>query len=335
MEAESGAEVRRLHVVYFLSRKGFVEHPHLIRIHHLSKNGVRLRDIKRWLGELRGEDMPESFSWSYKRKYKTGYVWQDLLDDDLVTPISDNEFVLKGSEISSTTNNNTESSETTSIYVPTKPSSEIEESSIDSETSTLTDEYSDKIMQEAKSSSFGSTFATNEKNEKKMNKVKIMQEAKSSSFGSTFVKNEKNEKKMNKVKIADSSSNKPNCTSNIFRSLITCGAVDTNDSALMMKNKSKIRDGAKDSSKKKVHFNEEMVSRPSYKPLNGPNCSQCGKQFKPEKLHAHMKSCKGNKASAKASSNPSIAATNSDNITQISTQLFKNEDSVSSYLLTR
>ncbi|KAL8028490.1 hypothetical protein ABFX02_14G163900 [Erythranthe guttata] len=307
MEAQSDAEVRRLHVVYFLSRKGFVEHPHLIRIHHLSKNGVRLRDIKRWLGELRGEDMPESFSWSYKRKYKTGYVWQDLLDDDLVTPISDKEFVLKGSEISSTTNNNTESSETTSIYVPTKPSSEIEESSIDSETSTLTDEYSDKIMQEAKSSIFGSTFVTKEKNEKTTNKVKV----------------------------ADSSSNKPNCTSNIFRNLITCGAVDTNDSALKVKNKSKIRDGAKDSSKKKVHFSEQMVSRPSYKPLNGPNCSQCGKQFKPEKLHAHMKSCKGNKALAKASSNPSIYATNSDNISQISTKLFKNEDSVSSYLLTR
>jgi hypothetical protein len=33
------------------------------------------------------------------RRYKKGYVWQDLLDDDLITPISDNEYVLKGSEI--------------------------------------------------------------------------------------------------------------------------------------------------------------------------------------------------------------------------------------------
>ena len=33
------------------------------------------------------------------RRYKNGYVWQDLLDDDLITPISDNEYVLKGSEI--------------------------------------------------------------------------------------------------------------------------------------------------------------------------------------------------------------------------------------------
>lgn len=41
------------------------------------------------------------------RRYKTGYVWQDLLDEDLITPISDNEYVLKGSEISSTTTTTT------------------------------------------------------------------------------------------------------------------------------------------------------------------------------------------------------------------------------------
>ncbi|MCD7460120.1 hypothetical protein HAX54_042912 [Datura stramonium] len=100
---QGGAEVRRLHIIYFLSRKGRIEHPHLIRVHHFSRNGIRLRDVKRWLGELRGKDMAESFAWSYKRKYKTGYVWQDLLDEDLITPISDNEYVLKGSEIPSIT----------------------------------------------------------------------------------------------------------------------------------------------------------------------------------------------------------------------------------------
>lgn len=29
-------------------------------------------------------------------------MWQDLFDDDLINPISDNEYVVKGSEISST-----------------------------------------------------------------------------------------------------------------------------------------------------------------------------------------------------------------------------------------
>ncbi|KAK1401347.1 Protein UPSTREAM OF FLC [Heracleum sosnowskyi] len=98
--AQQGAgEVRRLHIIYFISRKGRIEHPHLIRVHHLSRNGVRLRDIKRWLSGLRGKDMPESYAWSYKRRYKTGFVWQDLVDEDLITPVADNEYVLKGSEI--------------------------------------------------------------------------------------------------------------------------------------------------------------------------------------------------------------------------------------------
>ncbi|KAF2319325.1 hypothetical protein GH714_014824 [Hevea brasiliensis] len=97
---KGGGEVRRLHIIYFLSHMGRVEHPHLIRVHHLNRNGVHLRAMD---DDLRGKDMPEAFAWSYKRRYKNGYVWQDLLDDDLITPISDNEYVLKGSEIFPTT----------------------------------------------------------------------------------------------------------------------------------------------------------------------------------------------------------------------------------------
>lgn len=98
MESRIG-EVRKVHVVYFLSRGGQVEHPHLIKVQLVALNGLRLRDVKRWLSKVRGEDMPDSFSWSYKRKYKSSFVWQDLRDDDLITPISDSEYVLKGSEI--------------------------------------------------------------------------------------------------------------------------------------------------------------------------------------------------------------------------------------------
>ncbi|XP_027922082.1 uncharacterized protein LOC114179809 isoform X2 [Vigna unguiculata] len=102
MEGKGLGEVRRLHIIYFLSQiGGRADHPHLIRVLHLTRNGVYLRDVKRWLGELRGKDLPEAFSWSYKR-YKSGYVWQDLLDDDLITPISDNEYILKGSQIHTT-----------------------------------------------------------------------------------------------------------------------------------------------------------------------------------------------------------------------------------------
>lgn len=98
MESRVG-EVRKVHVVYFLSRGGQVEHPHLIKVQQTALNGLRLRDVKRWLSKVRGDDMPDAFSWSYKRKYKSSYIWQDLRDDDLITPISDSEYVLQGSEI--------------------------------------------------------------------------------------------------------------------------------------------------------------------------------------------------------------------------------------------
>lgn len=42
MEARGG-EVRRIHIIYFLSHMGRVEHPHLIRVHHFNRNGVYLR----------------------------------------------------------------------------------------------------------------------------------------------------------------------------------------------------------------------------------------------------------------------------------------------------
>lgn len=43
MEAKGG-EVRRLHIIYFLSHMGGrAEHPHLIRVLHLARNGVYLK----------------------------------------------------------------------------------------------------------------------------------------------------------------------------------------------------------------------------------------------------------------------------------------------------
>ncbi|PKU76707.1 hypothetical protein MA16_Dca001312 [Dendrobium catenatum] len=45
IERKGGDEVlmRRLHIVYFLRRKGKIEHPHLITVHHLNNNSVHLR----------------------------------------------------------------------------------------------------------------------------------------------------------------------------------------------------------------------------------------------------------------------------------------------------
>ncbi|KAL3622388.1 hypothetical protein CASFOL_033799 [Castilleja foliolosa] len=404
MEAQGCSEVRRLHIVYFLSRKGKIEHPHLVRVHHHSRNGVHLRDVKRWLGELRGKDLPESYSWSYKRKYKTGYVWQDLLDDDLINPISDNEYVLKGSEISNFTikdekvskqrdqflqedtkitskenQNQSHNSSETSTYISTKSSSEIEQESLifGSESSTLTDDSinSNKTKQE-----------NEEDHQKTQDADKTVR---TSTFYSSLLSNKKNKKKANKVNVDEKISplaSEPqlskgsNGPTNILRNLINCGPSDTNDSAVvamkkqslsddskphfMKKCSSELRnivhqsdeickrdhrlggsqrvfgtpswtqqqywscgrksfDGVKDSLKSKIEQRDHKAPSVAYMPVNVPNCSQCGKPFKPEKLHAHMKICKGMKAIFKT------AAADVDKASKGS----KNVDSVSSSLL--
>ncbi|KAH7302627.1 hypothetical protein KP509_23G080300 [Ceratopteris richardii] len=91
---------RRVHVVYYLSRGGQMDHPHLLEGYLSSaQEGLLLRDFKRWLAILRGKSMPNSFSWSYKRAYKNGFVWHDLGENDLIRPLAKNEYVLMGSEI--------------------------------------------------------------------------------------------------------------------------------------------------------------------------------------------------------------------------------------------
>ncbi|CAK9144788.1 unnamed protein product [Ilex paraguariensis] len=405
-----GGQVRRLHIIYLLSRNGRIEHPHLVRVHHLSRNGVRLKDVKRWLSELRGKDMPESFAWSYKRRYKTGYVWQDLLDEDLITPISDNEYVLKGSEILSTTSNNADHSydgKKTSMQkeppledheakphklsskdingehpeakmgVTTKTTCEIEEDSpsYNSETSALTDDSikleDDNRLDTAKreitdeqshtfeddSSSFYSTLL-NDKNKKgngdKPGNIGTPASSKSSSF---------------RIRRSYSGG-----ASHMFRSLITCRAVDTDESAMVMINRSnkaslnipankgyskiikgeklggserifgtpwnqqqhsrrKSCDGVEDKRKnKKSEFSKDKTVSAAYKPINGPTCSQCGKQFGPEKLYTHMKSCRGMKVFAKGSS-PVFSSATAEKAPRKSMDS-SYQDSVSRYYLT-
>ncbi|CAA0808315.1 Domain of unknown function (DUF966 [Striga hermonthica] len=376
------SQVRRVHIVYFLSRKGKIEHPHLVRVHHPSTNGVRLRDVKRWLGELRGKDMPESFSWSYKRKYKTGYVWQDLVDDDLINPISDNEYVLKGSQILSTTikdekllvnkdqflqedskitttKEENEQSHNSSEYISTKSSCEIEQESpsFGSESSTLTEDSikADKTdkMQSSKSSRDGKRDEKNHKNSPLH-------------FYSALLSKKNNKKTTKKVATGEKtrpsddsklsaskskSTTNANGSSNMLRNLITCGPLYTNDSVVVARNKQnnnnsnnnrlnllnmrssdfrnvvckgdqlggsqrilttpkwtqhqllscgrKSFDGVKDSLKSKSDLRDKTTPSATYIPANVPDCWQCGNPIKPEKLHAHLKPCKGMTAMAK------------------------------------
>ncbi|KAG6478007.1 protein SOSEKI 2-like isoform X1 [Zingiber officinale] len=91
--------LRKLQVVYYLCRNGQLEHPHFIELPYLPNHHLRLKDVIERLTLLRGKGMPSLFSWSCKRSYKNGYVWNDLAENDIIYPADGVEYVLKGSEI--------------------------------------------------------------------------------------------------------------------------------------------------------------------------------------------------------------------------------------------
>ncbi|CAI9764933.1 unnamed protein product [Fraxinus pennsylvanica] len=373
---------------------------------HVDKNEFDLDivivniDVKRWLAELRGKDMPESFSWSYKRRYRTGYIWQDLLDDDLITPISDNEYVLKGSEISSPTlkfdkdHSYTQKVSVqkeplspeeikghkpsciqihseTSTGVSTKTPSEIEEESptFGSETSTLTDD-SGNIERDLEKKSdtlkqvdmHGSTDQ-----EQKLPYKEIRNENRPSSYVNPTPSSEDKTTTNSKVPMEKNSAltspeasftkNKScsNGKSNIFKNLISCGAVDSNDSAVVKINRKNKPFLNMCSSDQNNVLSAEICKRDklggsqtifgtswNQQQCNGrKSCDgvkdsrkQCGKSFKPEKLHSHMKSCRGMKALAKGASNPSLSASIVQTTSQrLSSKESQNKDSVSGYYI--
>ncbi|KAK4841822.1 hypothetical protein QYF36_011022 [Acer negundo] len=397
-------EVRRVHIIYLLSRMGRIEHPHLLRAHHLTRNGVYLRDVKRWLAQVRSQDFPEAFSWSYKRRYKNGYLWQDLLDDDLITPISDNEYVLKGSQYHNQAGSYNHHEKTTCVLrndVEEQPSLQSQmESEIlalklntsseigqhdsplfnGSDTSTLTQDSTKHTSKQTtseqneynhSSSSFYSNL-TKDGNQQENNKNDMEKTATSSdssfSSSSSYISPNSSQSKT-KTTYSNGTSSKPR----MFRNWITCGGVDTNDAVLVTVNRTdkttptstdmpdcraviyrdgdklggscrvfgspwnkqhhqqhraarRSFDGSRSSSKKKQYeFGSPKPASDVYKPVGGPTCSQCGKSFKPEKLHAHMKSCKGMKALTKSAS-LSLRSQRSCNSSH--------EESISAYFLT-
>ncbi|KAI3681267.1 hypothetical protein L6452_36057 [Arctium lappa] len=385
MEAQAAAgggngEVRKVHIIYFLSHKGRIEHPHLIRVHHLSRNGVRLRDVKRWLSELRGKDMPEGFAWSYKRRYKSGYVWQDLLDEDLITPISDNEYVLKGSQISFITFSDDLSSYDENEVSKPKNSHPFKVEIVDPKVPLATKVQENLIDLSTKTSfeieelpSFGSKTSTEDTTKQqedykfvaatKHEEMQNQKKTEINSFLETFLNKNKNDSKSKKgVNQKETCSSKASPSSNysfgksssysgsgashMFLNLITCGVVDINESVVTVMNRRKNgkkenvkgknigqvvkgdklggserfprdhwttfvqqRESRKEGSKSSFNIgdsNYNIKTFPAaYKFRNGPYCSQCGGQFNPEKLHTHMKSCRGMKALAKAAKSKS------------------------------
>ncbi|PWA98175.1 hypothetical protein CTI12_AA021450 [Artemisia annua] len=365
-------QVRRVHIVYYLSRNGRIEHPHLIRIHHVSRNGVHLRDVKSWLSELRGMDMPDSFAWSYKRIYKGSYVWQDLLDEDLITPICDNEYVLKGSEISSKTFNNGVSAYSEKEVFELEKSSHFEVNLEDPKYRSAEIEYaldfSTNTSIEIEESSFGSNVTTEDKAKVIINNQDAYKEEEEeemehipkdknghNSFYETFLNKNTNDNNYNNNKCMKSGNQRVKSyfkaplpsyslgesgrlsssrALHMFRNWITCGTNDTHEKAVVVINKRKgvrtstvssvsektseenntgptykeqeFRDfeknynGKTGSKKSKNDSRNYKTSAAAYKPVNGPNCAQCGRKFNPEKLHKHMQYCRGMKAFAKS-----------------------------------
>ncbi|XP_047312171.1 protein SOSEKI 5-like isoform X2 [Impatiens glandulifera] len=91
---------KKVPVVYYLSRNGQLEHPHFIEVLLLSSSpGLYLRDVISRLDVVRGNGMANFYSWSSKRRYKNGFVWHDLSENDFIYPAHGQEYVLKGSEI--------------------------------------------------------------------------------------------------------------------------------------------------------------------------------------------------------------------------------------------
>ncbi|KAL1824900.1 hypothetical protein ACET3Z_011678 [Daucus carota] len=92
--------LKKVQVVYYLSKNGQLEHPHFIEVTHLAHHHLRLKDVLERLTVLRGRSMPSLYSWSYKRSYRNGYVWNDLAEtDDIISPSEGAEYVLKGSQL--------------------------------------------------------------------------------------------------------------------------------------------------------------------------------------------------------------------------------------------
>ncbi|KAK6150443.1 hypothetical protein DH2020_015375 [Rehmannia glutinosa] len=90
---------KKVEIVYYLSRNGQLEHPHYMEVTHLAHQQLRLKDVMDRLTLLRGKGMPSLYSWSCKRSYKNGYVWNDLAENDIICPSEGAEYVLKGSEL--------------------------------------------------------------------------------------------------------------------------------------------------------------------------------------------------------------------------------------------
>ncbi|KAJ0981599.1 hypothetical protein J5N97_009854 [Dioscorea zingiberensis] len=326
METMKGREreLRKVNVVYFISRDGKVEQPHLIRVQQLHSHGVHLRDVKRWLSALRGDGMPDSFAWSFKRRYKNGYVWQDLRDDDLITPFSDTEYILKGSELLLRSVDDRQRPTTLDMSL----SSANTKNSLRTSTPASPPPPPPQSQDTSDESSTHSAVVFKKQKEDELSNI-------SNCNSSTRINNNNNNNNNNNKKHTSKNNDSRPKASRLLHNLIHCGTIDTSDSILQpvicqqisMEVKSQSRRSQLGGGTSRLHDQQheensghrysnarkrssDSEGRRSWRKgtvdktvrvvyrLAGPepNCSQCGNNFKPDKLHAHMKSCRVLKA---------------------------------------
>ncbi|KAF9674781.1 hypothetical protein SADUNF_Sadunf10G0162600 [Salix dunnii] len=111
---------QKVGVVYYLTRNGQFEHPHFMEVHLSSPQGLQLKDVKDKINHLRGQGMANMYSWSSKRRYKNGFVWQDLSETDYIQACHGHEYILKGSLLLETSlsfrSHSTTSSRTSKVF---------------------------------------------------------------------------------------------------------------------------------------------------------------------------------------------------------------------------
>ncbi|KAE9618562.1 hypothetical protein Lal_00047880 [Lupinus albus] len=134
IEPKAKANELKVAVIYYLSRNGQLEHPHLMEVPISSPRGMLcVKDVIHRLSSLRGQGMANMYSWSTKRSYKNGFVWQDLSENDFIYPSSGHEYILKGTQVIKTCLS-FRSYET----ISTSSSSETKNSSMDAHSTTTT-----------------------------------------------------------------------------------------------------------------------------------------------------------------------------------------------------
>ncbi|CAK8574313.1 unnamed protein product [Lathyrus sativus] len=155
-------------IIYYLSRNGQLEHPHLMYVSISSSHGtLRLKDVISRLSFLRGQGIVSMYSWSIKRSYGNGYVWQDLSENDFIYPSSSHEYVLKGTQLMETSSY---TSNETILSMPSSKSSNERNSysmdASDSPSSTMKDSqrdcklYKARICREFAEKSFNASTQT-------------------------------------------------------------------------------------------------------------------------------------------------------------------------------